>query len=84
MRIKNLVGLSGIVEKFKGALERAKMRIEEARGPKYNKKKLGVNAKKISRRFSRTWLPFSVMGRPRVAWGRSYTVWVSLRAKHGR
>jgi len=42
MRSTILEGLSGIVES--GALERAKMRIEEARGPKCNKGKLGVNA----------------------------------------
>ena len=32
MKIQNLVGLSGIVGKFGGVLERTKMRIEENRG----------------------------------------------------
>ena len=40
MKIIRLVGLSGIVEKFRGILERAKMAFEETAGPKCNKIKL--------------------------------------------
>ena len=40
MRNTNLEGLIGIVGKFKGVLERTKVRIEEIRGLKCNKKKL--------------------------------------------
>ena len=50
MKSTKLAGLSGIIRKIKGLKKRGKLRLEEARGLKYNKSKYSVNT-------ARKWLP---------------------------
>ena len=78
MKSIKLLALSGIRGKIRGFKERGKLRLEISWGLKCNKQKIGV---KPASQQSTFLLPFLVMGWPRVAWGRSYTVWRSLEAK---